>query len=309
MFKSRYQKLIESQVNLIHGQVRDVVKHMLESTMKMTEMLLARRYDEARGYSSTIVEQLSLSRRMIETYMTQSLKKIFETNADFSFSLEAVQNEKTAVFRWFDEIREQIRDFQERLGSKDDEKIQEGFSLLLQKIGYDERLTDFVNTLIALQTEHTMHLINENKGELASLFSNLRFHPIVKKASEKLFKDGHYAQAIFEACKALSGFIREKSKLTTTKDSDLMWQAFGIQYSINPLRITKRPVLSLNSLTEEWEFDEQKGFANLFSGTIMGIRNPKAHKDIIQKNPYKTLEYLSLISLLARRTDEATLNI
>ena len=149
--------------------------------------------------------------------------------------------------------------------------------------------------------------MKENKNELTNLFNDLRLHPIVIKASEKLFKDGYYAQAIFEACKALIEYVRKKSKLMTTKDIDLMWQAFGVQYSVNPLKITKKPALCLNSLIELWELDEQKGFASLFSGTVAGIRNPKAHTDIIQKNPYKTLEYLSLISLLARRTDEAIL--
>jgi len=168
-------------------------------------------------------------------------------------------------------------------------------------------LVDFVNTLIALQSEYVIYLMKENKNELTNLFNDLRLHPIVIKASEKLFKDGYYAQAIFEACKALIEYVRKKSKLMTTKDIDLMWQAFGVQYSVNPLKITKKPALCLNSLIELWELDEQKGFASLFSGTVAGIRNPKAHTDIIQKNPYKTLEYLSLISLLARRTDKAIL--
>ena len=308
MFKSKYQDLIEKQIDLIHCQVSDVTKRMLESILKInSEMLMKRQYDSARGYSSIILEQLSLFRKTIETYMTQSVKRIFETSAEVSFSLDYVQNEKTAVFSWFDEICGYIKDFQEKLASKDDKEIYESFSVLFRKIGYDQRLVDFVNTLIALQSEYVIYLMKENKNELISLFNDLRLHPIVKKASEKLFKDGYYAQAIFEACKALIEYVRKKSKLTTTKDIDLMWQAFNVKYSVDPLKITRKPALCLNSLTELWELDEQKGFASLFSGTVAGIRNPKAHADIIQKNPYKTLEYLSLISLLARRTDEATL--
>ena len=126
MFKSKYQNLIEKQIGLIHSQVGDVTKRMLESTLKMNnEMLMKRQYDSARGYSSIISEQLSLFRKTIETYMTQSVKRIFETSADVSFSLDYVQNEKTAVFRWFDEICEHTKDFQAKLESKDDEKIYE----------------------------------------------------------------------------------------------------------------------------------------------------------------------------------------
>lgn len=299
--------MLKAQLDLIFAQVGDVTKQMLELTMKINEEMLAKKqYDEAHGYSPIIPQQISLFRRTIETYVTQSVKRIFETSADLSFSLDDIQREKIAVFHWFDEICEQTKDFQEKLESKDDEKIFESFRLLYRKIGLDQRPVNFVNTLIALQSENVMYLIKESKNQLANLFNDLRLHPIVKKASEKLFKDGYYAQAIFEACKALIWYVRQKSKVTTTNDVDLMWQAFGVKYSVDPPRIIRKPVLYLNSLTEMWEIDEQKGFANLFSGTVAGIRNPKAHADIIQRDPYKTLQYLSLISLLARRTDEAT---
>ena len=36
----------------------------------------------------------------------------------------------------------------------------------------------------------------------------------------------------------------------------------------------------------------------------MGIRNPKAHAEVQQKDPYRTLEYISLASLLAKRLEE-----
>jgi uncharacterized protein (TIGR02391 family) len=306
MFKPNYQKVLKAHIDLIHTQVSDVTKQLLDLTMKInTEMLMKRRYDEARGYSSIICQQVSLFRRTIESYFAQSIKKLLETGADFSFSLDDIQKEKIAVFCWFDDICKQTKNFQEELKSNNDEKIFKSFWSLQGKIGYDERLTDFVNTLITLQTEHVMYQIKENQDELATLFNDLRLHQIVKNASEELFKNGHYAQAIFESCKALIEHVRRKSKLKVTNDMELMWQAFGVKYSRNPLRITRGPALRLNSLNEMWEIDEQQGFANIFSGTITGIRNPKAHADIIQKDPYKTLEYLSLISLLAKRTDEA----
>ena len=304
-----YRKMIEAHLNLIQTQVGDVTKRMLESTMKIhEEMLVKRQYDKARGYSSIITEELSLFRRTIETYITQNVKKLFETGADFSFSLDDIQKEKIAVFSWFDEICEKTKNFQEKLKSKDYEKIFESYRLLYEKIGYDQRPVDFVNTLIALQTEHVMHLTEESQTQFSNLFNNLNLHPIVKKASEKLFKDGHYAQAIFEACKALVKQVRAKSRLTTTSDSDLMGEAFRIEYTRNPLRVTRKPVLCLNTLSSLDEIDEQRGFWQLFMGTWTGIRDPKAHVDIVQKDPYKTLEYLSLISLLAKRTEEAVLS-
>ena len=85
-----------------------------------------------------------------------------------------------------------------------------------------------------------------------------------------------------------------------------MAKVFDVDYQNNPLKVSKKPVLCLNSLRTLSELDEQKGFRFLFQGAVIGIRNPKAHNVIVQKDQSKTLEYLSLISLLAKRTDEAS---
>jgi uncharacterized protein (TIGR02391 family) len=141
------------------------------------------------------------------------------------------------------------------------------------------------------------------------LFDKLNFHPLVKKHSERLFKDGHYAPAIFESSKALIRYVRKKSRLTPTNERELISQAFSVNHTNNPLTITKRPVLSVNSLSDILEVNEQEGVFHLFSGMVVGIRNPKAHDTVVQKDPYETLHYLSLISLLAKRTDEAKLQL
>lgn len=43
-------------------------------------------------------------------------------------------------------------------------------------------------------------------------------------------------------------------------------------------------------------------------GAVTGIRNLKGHDIIFQKDPIKTLEYLTLSSLLAKKVDESKLN-
>jgi hypothetical protein len=42
----------------------------------------------------------------------------------------------------------------------------------------------------------------------------------------------------------------------------------------------------------------------LFMGSMEGIRNPKAHENIIQDDPYRTLEYLGFASLLVKIAEE-----
>jgi len=67
----------------------------------------------------------------------------------------------------------------------------------------------------------------------------------------------------------------------------------------------ERPLSRLNKLQTMTEKDEQKRFRFIFAGSMAGIRNPKAHNISIQKNPYRTLEYLGLATLLFKRLDEA----
>ncbi|MEA3443042.1 MAG: TIGR02391 family protein [Chloroflexota bacterium] len=50
--------------------------------------------------------------------------------------------------------------------------------------------------------------------------------------------------------------------------------------------------------------DEQEGFKFLFMGAMVGIRNPKAHDNVVQADPYRTLEYLSFASLLMRKIEK-----
>jgi uncharacterized protein (TIGR02391 family) len=138
------------------------------------------------------------------------------------------------------------------------------------------------------------------------VFDSLQLHPVIRKASEGLFKDGHYAQAIFDACKALINYVKRESGEKSIDGTDLMGQVFSIKRNERTNQITKKPVLQLNKLRSREDIDEQMGFMHLFMGSVLGIRNPKAHAEIEQKDPFKALEYLAFLSLLAKRTQEAT---
>ena len=149
-------------------------------------------------------------------------------------------------------------------------------------------------------TERT-YKVNPNE-----VFDSLQLHPIIRKASEGLFKDGHYAQAIFDACKALINYVKRKSGEKAIDGTDLMGKVFSIDCDKRTHEITKKPILQLNKLRSREDIDEQRGFMYLFTGSVLGIRDPKAHAEIEQENPFKTLEYLEFLSLLAKRTEEAT---
>jgi uncharacterized protein (TIGR02391 family) len=150
----------------------------------------------------------------------------------------------------------------------------------LRKLGF----TDIGNEKSLKEKE-----IKNNVQSPIQLFDALQFHQRVIQASRGLFKDGHYAEAIFEAFKAVENFVRDKAKCDLYGKS-LMAKVFD----------ENKPLIQV---PEGGYFDKdvQEGFKFLFMGASQGIRNPKAHKDIKQNDPYITLEYLGFASFLLKR--------
>jgi uncharacterized protein (TIGR02391 family) len=126
-----------------------------------------------------------------------------------------------------------------------------------------------------------------------------QLHNVIKKVSNELFYDGHYAQAIFEAYKAVNNLVKEKSRREDLDGQELMSTVFNY----------KNPILRLNKLRSQTDRDEQMGFMFLYMGAMSGIRNPKAHDIVKQDDPTRTMEYLALASLLARRVEESEVRL
>jgi uncharacterized protein (TIGR02391 family) len=126
-------------------------------------------------------------------------------------------------------------------------------------------------------------------------YDGLELHADVEHAAGTLFRDGHYANAIEDAVKALNARVRLRSGIDDEDGSNLM------EFVFNP----KNPVLKFNALVDQSDVDEQRGFMMMFSGAVAGLRNPRAHK-IIKDDPEKALEFIAFVSLLAKLTDKAT---
>jgi len=125
------------------------------------------------------------------------------------------------------------------------------------------------------------------------VYDFLNFHPRIVKASRSLFRTKHYPEAILNAFKCIEILTKKKSGVQGI-GADLMHRVFN----------EKNPVIKINQMQQDFEIDEQMGFRFIYAGSMTGIRNPKAHAEVPQKDPYRTLEYLSLASLLAKRLDE-----
>lgn len=133
-------------------------------------------------------------------------------------------------------------------------------------------------------------------GKKIDYFTLLNIHPRVKKASQKLFLDGHYPMAIFEGFKQVEIMVKEKTKIRDKYGVPLMQEVFS----------ANNPILRLNGNTTDSDEDEQKGFMMLFSGAILGVRDPRGHSDMIQNDPIITLQYLCFASILCRMIDKST---
>lgn len=119
-------------------------------------------------------------------------------------------------------------------------------------------------------------------------------HQRVISSAGDLFGDGHYESAVSEAFKSLEVRVRHEtgSDLSGTK---LMNEAFG----------GANPKVALSQETGQTAKDEQEGFAALFRGAMLGVRNPKAHELFKPQDPQQALEHLGFASLLHRRLDIA----
>ena len=120
-------------------------------------------------------------------------------------------------------------------------------------------------------------------------------HPEILAASNDLFVDGHFADAIFNAFKALEIKVRTMTGLTEIGES-LMAQAFN----------ENTPRINVMHEQGASGASEQRGYKFLFMGAMAGIRNPKGHEFVKQADPQRTLEYLAFASLLMRRLEDAT---
>ena len=122
----------------------------------------------------------------------------------------------------------------------------------------------------------------------------LNLHPRVADVAADLFSDGYHWEAVFAASKALVNYVKERSGQHQLDGAPLMRTVFS----------RNNPALAFNDLTDQTDADEQEGMMHLYEGVVLGIRNPGGHA--FPEGPeQRAVEYLSLISLLAYRVQEA----
>ena len=122
-------------------------------------------------------------------------------------------------------------------------------------------------------------------------------HPLILYVSEYKLMDGHYADAVESAMKAINSRLKNiyrKERSEELDGSALMTAIFS----------PKNPVLVFEDMSTDSGKNVQLGYMQIFQGIMTGIRNPTAH-DNLSITRESAIKKLILASLLMDKIDEA----
>ena len=121
-------------------------------------------------------------------------------------------------------------------------------------------------------------------------------HPSSRNVARSRFESGHYADSVEAALKEVNVAVKKVVKSVTGEELDgapLMHKAFS----------PKQPIIHVGDLSTESGRSTQQGYMQIFAGAMTGIRNPKAHDNLVISR-YRAIHFLFLASLLMFRLDE-----
>jgi uncharacterized protein (TIGR02391 family) len=148
--------------------------------------------------------------------------------------------------------------------------------------------------LIGRLEEKQEELQAEGSRPPRAYLNDLNIHSRVADVASGLFLDGYHWEAVFAASKALVNYVKERSGRHDLDGATLMRTVFS----------RNEPILAFSDLSDQTEMDDQEGMMHLFEGAVLGIRNPGGHS--FPEGPeQRAIEYLSFLSLLAYRVQEA----
>jgi uncharacterized protein (TIGR02391 family) len=231
-----------------------------------------RRFDVMRDKAKAMLSNRPLNESAVETWNTTCIKYIEETFGEGSSHLY--------TFIGPVRIRPSRGDFYDQYAEQEDaEKLQKRINVL-------ESLIELIDTERGFATTPA-----KPQQDFWSLL-----HPGVTQVAKPRFEAGHYADAVEAALKDLNSKIKTYVYKITGQEfdgSDLMQRAFS----------PNGPIIRLADLSTEDGRNIQKGYMQIFAGTMTGIRNPKAHSNVAI-DAQRAVHHLHLVSLLTFVFDE-----
>jgi uncharacterized protein (TIGR02391 family) len=153
------------------------------------------------------------------------------------------------------------------------------------------------NDIPEIEKRAEAHLLNSagsRERESEPGFETL-LHPVITQHAYQLYRNGHIREAVLNSITAVFDFLRDRTGCQADGDR-LIGQVMSVE----------NPILVLSELETESGQSDQKDFMQIYKGAFQGIRNPKAHSISHDLNAEKAAQYLVFASLLARRTEEAS---
>jgi len=124
-------------------------------------------------------------------------------------------------------------------------------------------------------------------------------HPEIIKSSRELFENLHYPEAVEAAFLEITIRVKTIIRDKTGDDVDgtaAMQKAFS----------EKSPIIVLGDISTQTGRDIQRGYMELFAGSVRCIRNPRVHERIIVDRT-DAIRKLHLASFLMSAIDNATI--
>ncbi len=148
------------------------------------------------------------------------------------------------------------------------------------------------------QKTGTLDQALERAGRLHLALTQREVHRDVLAYCRAELLQENYFHAVLEATKSIAAKIRSLSGLGGD-GGGLVQAAFGLGQG--------NPVLAINSLANDTDKGEQRGFINLLVGLFGTIRNPLAHNAKVEwaMSEQDALDILTLASLVHRKLDSA----
>ena len=168
----------------------------------------------------------------------------------------------------------------------------------LQKFLYQSGLAQGV---LALPAPSLLGLPSPTSAdiELDLVFGRVVTDSEILSVSRDLFDSGHYNISVHEAFKAVDNFIQAKVSEHHLSGTTLMDQVFS----------PASPKLVWSERKTRSQKDEQMGYHRLFSGSMLGIRNPTGHEFAWIDEPEAALECIVFAQHLLRKAKAAVQSI
>jgi uncharacterized protein (TIGR02391 family) len=155
---------------------------------------------------------------------------------------------------------------------------------------------DTLKNVIIPEARRQIELLNleDIRNEDHYFWQNI--HPTIVALAKPRFDSGFYADSVESSFKEINDIIKNIAIRNGGREQDgssLMTTAFSLA----------NPIIRLTPLISETDKNIQQGYMQIFSGAMVGIRNPKAHGNL-HPDKKRTLHLLSLASLLMYKIDE-----